>query len=64
MRQAAADYDFHRFYAQLHNFCAVDLSAFYFDIRKDSLYCDLQGSSRRRAARTALRAIAQRAIRS
>ncbi len=54
MRQAAADYDFHRFYAQLHNFCAVDLSAFYFDIRKDSLYCDAPGSARRRAARTVM----------
>ncbi len=52
--QAAADYDFHRFYAQLHNFCAVDLSAFYFDIRKDSLYCDAPASPRRRAVRTVM----------
>ncbi len=33
-------YDFSAFYAELHTFCATDLSAFYFDIRKDSLYCD------------------------
>ncbi len=38
----------------LHGFCASDLSAFYFDIRKDALYCDAPGSPRRRAARTVL----------
>jgi len=38
----------------LHNFCAVDLSAFYFDIRKDALYCDAVNSPRRRAARTVM----------
>ncbi len=54
LRQACDDLEFHRFYAALHNFCAVELSAFYFDIRKDSLYCDPRGSARRRAARTAL----------
>src|SRR5690606_7219954 len=31
-----------------------DLSAFYFDIRKDSLYCDAPGSARRRACRTVM----------
>ena len=46
--------DFHRFYSALHNFCAVDLSAFYFDIRKDALYCDSPDSIRRRAARTVM----------
>ena len=35
-------------------FCAVDLSAFYFDIRKDAVYCDRPDSLRRRAARTVL----------
>ena len=34
------NYDFHNLYKELLNFCTVDLSAFYFDIRKDSLYCD------------------------
>ena len=33
-------YDFHNLYKELLNFCTVDLSAFYFDIRKDTLYCD------------------------
>ncbi len=41
-------------FTALHNFCAVDLSAFYFDIRKDRLYCDARGDSRRRAVRTVL----------
>ena len=34
------NYDFHNLYKELLNFCTVDLSAFYFDIRKDTLYCD------------------------
>ena len=40
VRQAYDRYDFKRAMAALINFCAVDLSAIYFDIRKDSLYCD------------------------
>jgi isoleucyl-tRNA synthetase len=47
-------YDLHGFYSALHTFCAVDLSAFYFDIRKDSLYCDAATSGTRRAVRTVL----------
>ncbi|MDG6094143.1 isoleucine--tRNA ligase [Acetobacter sp. AN02] len=38
----------------LHAFCATDLSAFYFDVRKDSLYCDAPGDLRRRSVRTVL----------
>ncbi len=53
-RRAVEDYAFTGFYTALHNFCAVDLSAFYFDIRKDSLYCDRADSPRRRAVRTVL----------
>ncbi len=54
LRQACRDFLFHPLFAELHTFCAVDLSAFYFDIRKDSLYCDAAASPRRRAARTVL----------
>jgi isoleucyl-tRNA synthetase len=54
LRRACADFNFHPFFSELHNFCAVDLSAFYFDIRKDSLYCDAVASNRRRAARSVL----------
>ncbi len=54
LRQACNDFEFHSLFTELHNFCAVDLSAFYLDIRKDSLYCDRADSTRRRAARTVL----------
>ncbi len=53
-RKACADFKFHSLFSELHNFCSVDLSSFYFDIRKDSLYCDPRESLRRRAARTVL----------
>jgi len=54
VRQSIADYDYHALFTALHNFCAVDLSAFYFDIRKDRLYCDAADDVRRRATRTVL----------
>ena len=54
IRAAVASYDWTGVYPELHNFCAIDLSAFYFDIRKDALYCDRPDSLRRRAARTVL----------
>lgn len=54
LRTACSSFEFHSFFAELHTFCAVDLSAFYFDVRKDSLYCDPVDSIRRRAARTVL----------
>ncbi len=41
-------YDFHNLYKELLNFCTVDLSAFYFDIRKDTLYCDSINSEKRK----------------
>ena len=54
IRAAVASYDWTGVYPELHNFCSVDLSAFYFDIRKDAVYCDRPDSARRRAARTVL----------
>ncbi|MEM7224410.1 MAG: isoleucine--tRNA ligase [Pseudomonadota bacterium] len=54
VRKGCDDFDFHAIYQALHNFCAVDLSAFYFDIRKDTLYCDAPSSLARRACRTVL----------
>jgi len=54
MRKAVDDFDFHTIYTELHGFCAVDLSAFYFDIGKDALYCDRPDSTRRRGLRTVL----------
>ncbi|MFP4476572.1 MAG: isoleucine--tRNA ligase [Desulfatibacillaceae bacterium] len=55
--RAAKAYDafeFHIIYHDLHNFCAVDLSAFYLDILKDRLYTSPPGSVRRRAAQTVM----------
>ena len=43
------NYDFHNLYKELLNFCTVDLSAFYFDIRKDTLYCDPLDSKKRQS---------------
>ena len=54
VRRGYAAYDFQGVFQKLFQFCTVDLSALYFDIRKDSLYCDAVGSMKRRAARTVL----------
>ncbi|HEY0525002.1 MAG TPA: isoleucine--tRNA ligase [Stellaceae bacterium] len=54
VRRSIEAYDFHGMFTALHNFCAVDLSAFYFDVRKDSLYCDAPDAPVRRAVRTVL----------
>ncbi len=54
LRGAVESHDWTGVYPALHAFCAADLSAFYFDIRKDALYCDRPDSIRRRAARTVL----------
>ena len=48
------NYDFHNLYKELLNFCTVDLSAFYFDIRKDTLYCDPINSEKRKSSITVL----------
>ena len=57
-----AAYDFQRVFQSLFQFATVDLSAFYFDIRKDALYCDAATSPRRRAARTVLDALFHRLV--
>ena len=49
VRQAYADFDYKRIVAQLNAFLTSDLSAFYFDIRKDALYCDPISSPTRKA---------------
>ena len=53
VREGYARFDFQGVFQQLFNFCTVDLSAYYFDIRKDVLYCD-GDTARRRAARTVM----------
>ena len=54
LRQAVDDFDFNTYVRALTEFCNEDLSAFFFDIRKDSLYCDAPADPRRRAYRTVL----------
>ncbi|MFM5953094.1 MAG: isoleucine--tRNA ligase [Novosphingobium sp.] len=63
IRTAIADYDFNAYVRALIDFCNEDLSAFYFDIRKDSLYCDGPDDPRRRACRTVLDVLFQALIR-
>ncbi|HIG08422.1 MAG TPA: isoleucine--tRNA ligase [Alphaproteobacteria bacterium] len=54
LKKSVKSYTFQSFYSELHTFCSADLSAFYFDIRKDTLYCDDQKNDVRRATRTVL----------
>jgi len=57
VRAGYDEFDFKRIFHALLNFAVNDLSAFYFDIRKDALYCDPYDSKTRRAALTVLDAI-------
>ncbi len=54
VRQAYADFDYKRIFAALNAFMTSELSAFYFDIRKDALYCDPISSTTRKACLTVL----------
>ena len=54
VRREYQHFDFKRVFAALFNFCVVDLSNFYFDIRKDTLYCEPFSSISRRASLTVL----------
>ncbi len=54
LKAAAEDYDFNTYTRLLVDFCNEDLSAFFFDIRKDALYCDGPDSATRNAYRTVL----------
>jgi isoleucyl-tRNA synthetase len=75
VRAAYNVYDFKKVMSLLINFCGVDLSAVYFDVRKDSLYCDprfeteevwdgdtANFGNRRRAARTVMAAVLERLL--
>jgi isoleucyl-tRNA synthetase len=54
VREAYGEYDFKRVFRILFEFCGNELSAFYFDIRKDALYCEPHDSLKRRACLTVL----------
>ncbi len=60
VRRGYQAYDFQGVFQALFQFCTVDLSSFYFDIRKDALYCDPAAGPTRRAARTVLDALFHR----
>ena len=54
IRKSYAEFDYKRVFASLAQFMTVDLSAFYFDIRKDTLYCDPISSVARKSCLTVL----------
>jgi isoleucyl-tRNA synthetase len=62
-REWYQNYEFHRVYHALHDFCTVDLSAFYFDVLKDRLYTSAPRSLGRRSAQTAVYRIASALVR-
>ncbi len=53
-REWYANYEFHRIYHAIHDFCVVDLSAFYYDVLKDRLYTKAPRNKSRRSAQTAV----------
>src|SRR5262249_30037184 len=54
VRRAYGEFDYKRIFAALNAFMTSDLSSFYFDIRKDALYCDPISSLTRKACLTVL----------
>src|SRR3546814_20886573 len=63
LRAAAEGYEFNRYIRAITNFSNDDLSAFFFDIRKDSLYCDAPSSPKRRAYRPVLNHVFEALVR-
>jgi isoleucyl-tRNA synthetase len=61
--QAYERFEFHKIYHAIHNFCVVDLSAFYLDVLKDRLYVSAATSEKRRSAQTAIFEIATTLVR-
>jgi isoleucyl-tRNA synthetase len=62
-REWYANFEFHRVYHALHDFCVVDLSAFYFDVLKDRLYTFAPNNRGRRSAQTVIHRIASALVR-
>jgi isoleucyl-tRNA synthetase len=61
--QAYESFEFHKIYHAIHNFCVVDLSAFYLDVLKDRLYVSAATSEKRRSAQTTIFEIAVTLVR-
>jgi isoleucyl-tRNA synthetase len=62
-REWYANYEFHRVYHAIHDFCVVDLSAFYYDVLKDRLYTKAAKNKSRRSAQTAVWKITRALVR-
>jgi len=62
-REWYAGYEFHRVYHAIHDYCVVDLSAFYFDVLKDRLYTKAPRNKSRRSAQTAVWKISSALVR-
>ena len=60
---AYRNYEFHKIYQEIHNFCVVELGGFYLDIIKDRLYTTGANSAPRRSAQTAVNHLAQAMVR-
>ncbi len=54
IRKAYEDFEFHVFFHTFHNFCVVDMSAFYLDVLKDRMYTAKANSLERRSGQTAM----------
>ncbi len=63
VRKGYDDLEFHVVFHSIHNFCAVDMSAFYLDILKDRLYTAKGSSIERRSGQTAMHAILSSMVR-
>ena len=63
IKKCILDFDFHLMFKTLLNFCSNDLSAFYFDIRKDCIYCDTFNNNKRQSARTVLNILFENLVR-
>jgi len=57
IRSSIIEHDYNTVIHVLHDFCNMDLSAFYFDVLKDSLYCDDENNLKRKAIRTVIEII-------
>jgi isoleucyl-tRNA synthetase len=62
-REWYAAYEFHRVYHAIHDYCVVDLSAFYYDVLKDRLYTKALKNRSRRSAQTAIYGITSALVR-
>ncbi|MGM0680999.1 MAG: isoleucine--tRNA ligase [Thermodesulfobacteriota bacterium] len=63
VKEAYDNFEFHRVFHRLYNFCTVTMSSFYLDVQKDYLYVELPESRLRRSAQTALHIIADGLLR-